>query len=370
VNGDTAASMTPAGFLFFLRQGTLFAQSFDFKKLEVTKEPIPIAEQVVTDQVYASGFSVVPGIIAYRPGGSVASRQLTWFDRTGKTVGVVGEVDSNGLNTVDLSPDGRHVAVMRSPNSNTDIWLLDTARGIPTRFAFDAAIDAQPIWSPDGTRVVFSSNREGIFNLYSKLASNVAAEDLLLATDQVITANDWSPDGRFVLFRSADPKNGYDLWVLPMFGEKKPIPFLATAFDERDGQFSPDGARVAYQSNESGRFEIYVQPFPGPGEKFQVSTGGGAQVRWRSDGKEIFFISLDGKLMAAPVKLMPNNGSIEFGTPQPLFMTRVAGGALPGLFIQQYSASADGQRFLINVSEGTSLAPINVIYNWKPKGVQ
>jgi Tol biopolymer transport system component len=371
VNGDTAASITPSGFLFFLRQGTLFAQSFDFKKLQVIKEPTPIAEQVITDQVNASAFSAAPGIIAYRPGGSAASRQLTWFDRTGKPLGVVGEIDLDGLNTVDLSPDGKHVAVMRSPNSNTDIWLLDTARGIPTRFTFDAAIDAQPVWAPDGSRVVFSSNRKGIFNLYSKLATNVGTEDLLLTTDQVLTANDVSPDGRFLLFRRADPNNGYDLWVLPMFGEKKPVPFRATPFDERDGQFSPDGRWVAYQSNESGRFEIYVQPFPGPGEKIQVSTGGGAQVRWRRNGKEIFFISLDGKLMAASVKLMPSNGSIEIGTPQLLFMTRVAGGALPGLFRQQYSVSNDGQRFLMNAtSEGAAVAPINVIYNWKPKGIQ
>src|SRR5436190_17529307 len=148
--------------------------------------------------------------------------------------------------------------------------------GVPTRFTFDTAIDLRPVWSPDGSRVVITSNRKGVNNLYWKLSSGTGADELLLESDQGKAATGWSFDGRFLLFRSNDPQTGFDLWVLPVSGDKKPFPFLKTAFAEREGQFSSDGKWIAYQSNESGRAEIYVQPFPGPGGKFQISTNGGA----------------------------------------------------------------------------------------------
>jgi len=154
--------------------------------------------------------------------------------------------------------------------------------------------------------VVFQFNRKGVFNLYSKLSSGAGADELLVESDQPKAPSDWSPDGRFLLFRSIDPETSFDLWVLPVSGDKKPFPFLKTPFEERNGQFSPDGKWIAYQSNESGRFEIYAQPFPGPGRKFQISGNGGAQPRWNKNGKEIFYVSLDGKMMAASVKLSPD----------------------------------------------------------------
>jgi Tol biopolymer transport system component len=171
-----------------------------------------------------------------------------------------------------------------------------------------------------------------------------------------------------LLYRSLDPKTSDDLWVLPISGDKKPFPFLKTPFEERDGQFSPDGKWIAYRSNESGRFEIYLQPFPGPGGKFQISNNGGAQPRWNKSGKEIFYISLDSKMMAAPVQLSPDGRSVETGTPAVLFPVRIAGGPLPSYFNQQYAVSADGQRFLVNLAagEGTT-SPITLIYHWKPK---
>jgi Tol biopolymer transport system component len=170
------------------------------------------------------------------------------------------------------------------------------------------------------------------------------------------------------LFHSTDPQTGRDLWVLPVSGDKKPFPFLKTPFEERDGQFSPDGKWIAYQSDESGRVEVYVQPFPGPGRKFQISSNGGAQLRWSKNGKEIFYVSLDSKTMAAPVKLSPDGQSLETGTPAVLFPVRIAGGPLPGFNRQQYAVSSDGQRFLVNLAadEGTT-SPITLILNWKPK---
>ena len=216
--------------------------------------------------------------------------------------------------------------------------------------------------------MVFNSNRTGVYNLYGKLSSGAGADELLLESNQTKASNDWSSDGRFLLFRPVDPQTGFDLGVLPMSGDKKPFLFLKTPFEERDGQFSPDGKWIAYQSNESGRFEIYVQPFPGPGGKFQISTNGGAQPRWNKNGKEIFYVSLDSKMMAAPVKLSPDGQSRESGTPVALFPVRIAGGPLPGNNKQQYAVSPDGQRFLVNLAadEGTT-SPITIIYNWKPK---
>ncbi|PYS08147.1 MAG: hypothetical protein DMG17_29475, partial [Acidobacteria bacterium] len=238
-------------------------------------------------------------------------------------------LDTSRLNNVELSPDGKRVAVYRAASSNQDVWLIDASRGVPKRFTFDAAGDMNPTWSPDGSRIVFHSNRKGIYNLYWKLSSGAGADELLLESDQDKAPVDWSSDGRFLLFRSNSPQTGFDLWVLPIFGDKKPFPFLKTPFVERDGQFSPDGKWITYESNESGRFEIYVQPFPGPGGKFQISASGGAQPRWNKNGKEIFYVSLDSTMMAAPVKLSPDGQSLETGTPAALFPVRIAGGPLP-----------------------------------------
>jgi eukaryotic-like serine/threonine-protein kinase len=367
-NADAPAVVSPSGFLLFVRQTTLFAQAFDFQKQELSGNPFPVAEQAVFDISIAPGFSASTGIVAYRTGSISRARQLAWLDRSGKSVGTIGAPDSADMTNVELSPDGKRIAVWRVVNGNADVWLIDAARGVPTRFTFDAATDSYPVWSSDGNRVVFASTRKGPFNLYLKLSSGAGADELLLESDQGKVPTDWSVDGRFLLFRSNDPQTGFDLWVLPLSGDKKPIPFLKTPFVERDGQFSPDGKWIAYQSNESGRFEIYVQPFPGPGGKFQISATGGAQPRWDKNGREVFYVSLDGRMMAAPVKLSPDGQSLETGTPAALFPVRIAGGPLPGSFKQQYAVSSDGQRFLVNLAadEGVS-SPITLILNWKPR---
>jgi hypothetical protein len=256
-NADAAAVVSPSGFLLFPRQTTLFAQAFDFKRQELSGNPLPVAEQV-------AGFSATSGIVAYRTGSASASRQLTWLDRSGKSVGAIGAPDTTGLTHAELSPDGQHVAVQRTVNGNFDVWLIDAVRGVPTRFTFDAAIDVFPLWSPDGSRIVFQSNRKGVYNLYWKLSSGAGADELLLESDQAKSPTDWSSDGRFLLFRSLDLQAGWDLWVLPMSGareaqgrqaaapnnassagrshqetsgDKKPFPFLKTPFEEPDGQF-------------------------------------------------------------------------------------------------------------------------------------
>jgi Tol biopolymer transport system component len=362
-NADAAAVVSPLGSLLFLRQTTLFAEAFDFRKLELLGNPVPVAEQLPL--TFAPKFSTEADIVAYRASTPVVTRQLIWLDRSGQTLSSVGAPEAT-LFDPQLSPDGKRIAIKRNVDRNNDIWLIDATRGVPTRFTFDALSDGQPRWSPDGSQVVFQSNRTGVYDLYRKAASGAGTDELLLKSDQNKGPEEWSPDGRFLLFHSLDPKTRMDLWVLPTSGDQKPSPFLKTPFEERDAQFSPDGRWVVYQSDESNRFEIYVRPFPGPGGKFQISANGGAQPRWNKNGKEIFYVSLDSKMMAAPVKLSPDGQSVETGSAVTLFPVRIAGGPLI-TDNQQYAVSADGQRFLVNleVGEGTT-SPITIIYHWHP----
>ncbi len=240
-------------------------------------------------------------------------------------------------------------------------------RGVLSRFTSDVADDVYPIWSPDAGRIIFSSNRKGIMDLYQKSATTGGTEELLLSTVQSKLATDWSRDGRFMLFQSQDPKRGSDIWALPLDENGKPatpFPVVQTNFEEQIGQFSPDGNWIAYQSDESGRVEIYVQPFPGPGNNRLVSTNGGTQVRWRRDGKELFYVALDGRLMSAG--FASSAGGPEVGTPVTLFAPRLGGAVQQGDYRHQYMVSSDGQRFLVATVTEEASSPITVILNWQP----
>jgi eukaryotic-like serine/threonine-protein kinase len=361
---DAAGVYDPAGWLLFIRGGTLLAQHLDLPRQELTGDPVTVADQVAIDSpTYASAVSVsAAGLVAYWAGAAGANRrQLTWFDRAGKALGTVGAPDENGLTAPRLSPDGRRVAVLRTVQGNTDIWLLDADRTI--RFTFDAARDIFPIWSPDGSRIAFDSNRKSHDDLYQKLSSGAGSEELLVESAQDKFANDWSADGRFILYQSLDPQTSLDLWVLPLQGDRKPFVYLKTNFDERLGQFSPDGRWVAYQSNESGRFEIYVRPFPGPGGQWQISTAGGITARWGAGGKEVEYIGPDGTLMAAPIAV--NGATIEPGRPVALFRTRIVGGGTDINFGANYDIARDG-RILINTVLDDAASPITLLMNWRP----
>jgi Tol biopolymer transport system component len=361
----STVAYAPSGHLLFMRQGSLFAQRFDVARGELSGDPAQVADSVASSPAssYFGVFSVSEtGMLAYRTGGSVTRRRLAWFDRSGKEVGTLGAPDENVLQDPELSPDGRRVAVVRTVQGNEDLWLIDGARGVPSRFTFDPAQDGHPIWSPDGSRIVFSSNRMGTFDLYQKASSGAGSDELLLESSIVKFPQDWSPDGRFLLYLQQDPKTGLGLWILPLFGERKPFPFVYTIFWKGNGQFSPDGRWVAYQSNESGRYEVYVQPFSGPGGKCQVSNGGGIEARWRRDGKELFYIAPDGKLMAVPIQAAGQ--SLDAGAPVTLFQTRIVGGSSYAAK-QQYAVAPDGRRFLINIADEESTAsPITIVTNW------
>ena len=246
-----------------------------------------------------------------------------------------------------------------------DIWLLDLERdGLPTRFTFDAAADVAPVWSPDGSRVAFGSSRQGNLDLYQKASSGAGAEEVLLADDGDSVPTSWSPDGRFLLYARVGLQS--DIWVLPLFGDRKPFPFVQTARRTRATvRFSPDGRWIVYTSIESGRTEVYVAPFSGsggaPAGKRQISTGGGTQPHWRQDGREIVYVTLppDATLMAAAVTA--RDTAFDVGTVEPLFAVRPPGTG--GTF---YDVSPDGQRFLVNMAPEVTTAPtpITVVVNW------
>lgn len=351
------------GYLLFVRDTTLMAQPFDTNRLVTTGEAVPLAEQIQILPVSLRGvFSAsASGVLVYQTGARTAN-QLTWFDRSGRRAGTLG--DPGTIFSLEFSPDRKYVASSRNDTeAGRDIWIYDVARGLKTRFTFDPAEERQTVWSPDGRSIVFNSNRKGHFDLFQKQANGVGGEQLLLADSLDKYPSSWSPDGKFLLYDSRfDPKTRTDVWVLPMTpersgGERKPFPFAQTPFNEVNAQFSPDGRWIAYQSDESERFEIYVAPFRSPGGKRQISTAGGAQPRWRRDGKEIYYIAPAGQLMAAGVNM--KGDMLDVGAVSQLFMVGLTGGGY------LYDVSADGQRFLARTEPtAATVQPLTLVQNW------
>jgi eukaryotic-like serine/threonine-protein kinase len=358
-NVDSGTYVYTQGHLVFLRGTTLMAQRFDTRHLVLAGDAFPIAEQIQVQNATGPGFGLFSasssGVLAYQTGIGTTATQLVWFDRTGKQVGTLG--DSATYADLVLSPDEKRASVSISDGQQRDIWAYDVARGLRTRITFDPADELNSVWSPDGSRLVFNSRRKGHLDLYQKDSSGAGTEEVLLQDNRDKSPQSWSPDGRFILYTSSDPPTGDDLFVLPLSGDRKPVPFLQTPFNEYDGQFSPDGRWVAYGSDESGKDEVYVAPFPGPGGKWQISTAVGTYPRWRRDGTEIFYLAPDNKLMAAAVN--GKGSKFEVGAVKPLFETRALDPTR-----NSFAVSADGQRFLINTDPQTSSAPITVVLNW------
>ena len=346
------------GHLLFLRETTLMAHPFDARRLELAGEAFPIAEQIQIQGNPPTGvFSASEnGVLAYQTGAAAAGTQLAWLDRTGKQTSTLGTAVVQ--TELKLSPDGKRASVaIPDQAGRQDIWLYDLARGLKTRFTFDPGNETTSAWSPDGSRIVFRSNRKGHFDLYQKASSGAGTEEVLLEDNLDKRPMSWSADGRHILYTSAGGPTGNDLFVLPLSGDRKPIPFITTQFSEAQGQFSPDGRWVAYVSNESGQNDVYVAPFPGPGGKWLISTAGGSWPRWGRDGAEIFYLTAENKLMAAEVN--GKGASFEVGAVKSLFDMRAPAGGY------RYDVSADGQRFLINfLPEQSSAAPITVVLNW------
>ena len=365
LDADTAAYL-PSGQLLFVRQGTLFAQPFDPARLELSGTPVVVANQIVFSPMSRSSAlsTSETGAFVYRAGQPLVSRQLVWFDRTGKELGAVPGSEITGRSiSASLSRDGRQVAFDESRTTPMDIWLLDVGRGVRTRFTSHPAEDIQPIWSPEGKRIVFQSNRNGEFDLWLKSTVDGGDEQLLLRSHGTPAIPfDWSPDGRFILYGSGAPWN---IWALPMFGDRKPFPVVQSPSADSDAQFSPDGRWIAFMSAVSDRREIYVQRFAVPGRRWRVSAEGGAQPRWRGDGKELFFLAPDNRLMAVPIRLPANSDVADIGMPVPLFVARLTG-LNHGPQTRSYVVSSNGQRFLMD-SPAEVTVPITLVLNWKPR---
>jgi eukaryotic-like serine/threonine-protein kinase len=341
------------GHLMFVREGTLMAAPFDVATLRVTGEVFPLAEDVTQFSASANG------VLAYVSGMSAFSEQFVWRDRTGKEIGSVGPPGIYA--NFRLSPDERSIVFNRPGPAGSDIWVLDIARGVPSRITFDPSVDNLPIWSHDGRRILWPSNRRGGYDLYVKPASGTGQDELLITMG---TANgwatDWSRDGKWVLFQRPGDKTSQDLWIAPQSpdgsGQQKPFPYLNSQFAESNGVFSPDGQRIAYVSNESGRDEVYVQAFPLTDEKDQISVGGGIAPEWRKDGAELFYLSADRKLMAVPVRVTGN--ALDPGVPKALF-------PIPGTRVVRAFAPASDGRFLIAKSlDDDQTTPMTVEINW------
>src|SRR5262245_58856412 len=361
VPGDSAG----VGWLIFGRDGALLARPFDTSRMEFTGEPFSLSDKVGSDLGYVNDFTFSVsdnGVLVFDPSIERHRRQYRWMDRRGQ---LINSLDvATGLYQHWLSPDEkRFIADRRDPQTSTsDLWLFDVGGGASTRFTLDPASDIIPVWSPDGSRIVWESSRDGgTFNLYQKAASLAGEDTLLWKSDHAKYPTDWSRDGRFIIYREDDPKTKSDLWFLPVTGssEAKPFPVVQTEANEISGALSPDERWLAYASDESGQYEVYVQSYPAGGGKRQVSTGGGNHPRWRRDGRELFYYARDGKLMAAPVR---SGESFDVGAAVSLFEFR--SGTVQALYAP-YAVTGDGQRFLINaVVEKEPNAPLTVVVNW------
>ena len=350
------------GYLLFRRDETLMARRFEAETRSFAGDIFPVADQVpFTVNTGNAAFSVSDrGVLVYRTGDVTTNRELVWVDRSGKRLSTAtkpGGYDGVGP---AISPDGRTIAIGVRGGSTSDIWLQDINRDVMTRFTFRPGVNRNPLWSPDGKRLIFAIQPISAYSagLYVKPASGGGTEQLLLQGGVNAFSLDWSSDGRWIVYQQQGQTTGLDLWLLPLEGEHKPVSYLQTPFEEAAARFAPSSGPprwMAYQSNESGQEQVYVQSIPATGAKYQISTTGGEQPVWRGDGKELFYITPDRKMMAVSITL---DQSAEVSTPHELFVN--AG-------MSTFAVARDGERFLLNVPVGGDNAvvpPITVVVNW------
>jgi Tol biopolymer transport system component len=350
-DASAAAYADLIGQMLFVRNGMLMAQPFNPRRLTLAGEaqPVRFAEQISGDTRAGPDFSVSrTGILAYRSRPDTTA-VLTWFDRTGRSIQQVGApAEFRGF---ALAPDGRSLAASRVDKS-ADIWILDITRETSSRLTFDPAPDTFPLFSPDGQRVLFLSNREGSAGFYMKQIHDGGMEEPIFKAPDVVSLDSWSPDGRYVSYTKRGERGKTELWVLPLSEERKPFPAIRSEFNLKQGRISPDGRWLAYVSDESGMDQIFVQTFPEPRGKWQVSANGGVDPLWRRDGKELFYISPEGMVMASPVRA---GAAFEAGIPTELFRGRS----------DAYAISPDGGRFLMaSPPPDASSTPIQIVAGW------
>ena len=347
-----------AGYLLYMRENSLMAHPFDPDALELKGDPFPITESVQFNTRWSiASFSVShTGILVHRVSSASLVPDLVLVDPKGKTLASFGQPEI--FVSARFSRDSRKIAMdlYDIKVRNSDVWLYEIGRGVNTRFTFDPAVDWYPIWSPDGSKVVFSSNRKGRYDLYDKISTGAANEQAIVESAEDKSPTDWSPDGKFVLFQSSNLRTKSDVWVVPMTDDRKPFPFLQTEYSESNARFSPDMKWIAYQSDEAGPNQIYVRPFPGPGAKWQVSTSGGTRPSWNRNGKEIFYLN-GGKIMSAQVN--GSGSTFETGKVKLHFDPSSIGGTAVR------DISGDGQNILVEIPRSKqSATPLTLILNW------
>jgi hypothetical protein len=367
IQGGTNPRYAASGHLVYVQGGSLIAVPFDPQRLAATGTAVPVMEGVLQSPVYGfAQYSIsATGSLVYVPGGiQSAQSRLVWVSRNGVEQPLAAPI--RAYQFPQLSRDGRRVAVVVT-DQESQIWLFDLARETLTRFTFEGNTNTNPTWTPDSKRIAFNSNKEGPGNLFWQLADGSGGLERLNSSEYNQVPMSWSPDGQLLAFFEVNPTTQRDIWVLRMgdpsksSGQfRKAQPFLQTRFDESVPRFSPDGRWLAYISNESGRFEIYVQPYPGPGGKWQISAEGGTEPMWNPNGRELFYRSGD-KMMVVDITTQPGFAA---GKPRMLF----EGPYMPTpATTPNYDISPDGQRFLmVKPSEQEQVAPtqINVVLNW------
>jgi WD40 repeat protein len=360
IQGGMYPHYAASGHLVYIQGATLMAVPFDPQRLAVTGAAVPIVEGVLqsaSDGDAQYSFSAT-GSLAYIPGApQSAQSKLVWVNRNGAEQPLAAP--EHPYVNPRISPDGRRVAVGITEQER-QVWLYDLSRGTLTRSTFQGNNNLVPFWTPDGKRIVFISNKEGQRNLFWQLTDGSGGLERLTTSEFVQIPGSWSPDGQLLAFSEVNASTGYDIWVIRL-SDRKAQPFLQTQFNEAGPQFSPDGHWLAYTSDESGRKEIYVQPYPGPGGKWQISTEGGVEPLWNRNGRELFYRS-GRKIMAVDIAIKP---SFSAGTPNMLFEGPYQ--LLPTISTPNYDVSPDGQRFLmLKPVESAVAAPtqINVVLNW------
>ena len=353
---DSAAVYAPPGYLLFANGTTLVAQPFDAGSLSTRGDPSRVLEQV-SRFITAAGFSVSnSGVLLIRPAAPFDT-ELVWSDRQGMRLGVVAPPASYG--NIALSPDENHIAFDRAGGASSDVWIMDLGRRATSRLTSNPSVDNVPVWSADGRVVAFASEHGSGLDIYQRPVNQSEPDQPLLKLNAppLVFPADWSSDGRYLMYYRTDPKSKNDVWVLPLFGERKPFAVVQSEFNEWQAQFSPDGKWIAYVSDQSGIPQVYVQAFPTQTGTWPISIAGGIQPRWRRDGNELFYLAPDRKLMAVAVK---TTATFEAESPRPLFETTLDASQLR----QTYAVSNDGKRFLLNAMIESSVPPLTVVQNW------